>query len=299
MFVGVTWRLTAKFPGVPGMSSDRIAGAAAPAVVPPTTEPDERGLLKHNKDVDWRTFGSEAYWEHNYRYLRDDDREIIDTVADFFSDRLASVKAGTLRGLDVGSGANLYPALSMLPWCRIVTLTDVGEQNLHWLTRTARGSGIDNEQGSWLWQDFWDAYATRPGYDEVANPRVELREHHEVRELSVKDLPEHRWDLGTMFFVAESMTNYENEFEEAVERFMLALERGAPFAAAFMDSSMGYLVGSESFPAVREVDHERVTAVLSKYSGKFNVKSIEVPALDPLRDGYKGMIIATGTTTGS
>ncbi|CAM5649016.1 hypothetical protein SANTM175S_10556 [Streptomyces antimycoticus] len=45
-----------------------------------------------------------------------------------------------------------------------------------------------------------------------------------------------RWDLGTMFFVAESITTSLDEFRRGVGCFMSALNPGAPFAAAFMET---------------------------------------------------------------
>src|SRR4051812_47652476 len=90
--------------------------------------PDPRGVasydsvsanrpVMHNAEVAWDEFSPSAYWKHNYRYLRADDSEIIGVVAGFFEAHLGpSLRPGpqpVRRGVDVGAGPNLYPALSM------------------------------------------------------------------------------------------------------------------------------------------------------------------------------------------
>ena len=65
------------------------------------------------------------------------------------------------------------------------------------------------------------------------------------------DLPTDRFHVGTMFFVAESITEQADEFELALRAFTRSLKRGAPFAAAFMRNSTGYTVNDRDFPALR------------------------------------------------
>jgi hypothetical protein len=256
---------------------------------------------RHNHDVDWKTFESEAYWDHNYRHLRKDDQKIINTVAAHFSDHFAARRrdVGAMRGVDVGSGANLYPALSMLPWCSKITLTDLAITNCTWLEAAIHSVHLKDGRDEWTWQPFWDEFRDYPGYELVTDPQAALadRARLEVLQASVMDLPERNWDIGTMFFVADSMTSYPNEFEDATACFMRSLLPGSPFAAAFMDSSLGYVVADQTFPAVREVNSARVKKVLAHFSGDAQVNKIGVPPMDALREGYDGMIVAVGTRT--
>jgi hypothetical protein len=262
--------------------------------------------LRHNGDVEWDDFAPEAYWSHNYRQLRaEDDGLIIDAVAAFFSERLGPPQESCpLRGIDVGAGSNLYPALGMLPWCQSITLVDPSRSNVEWLERQ-RAQGLVTPSGdSWTWLPFWQRYVDadpRGVYKEFGrthDPRQALAAVQRTRQGSVFDL-NGQWGVGTMFFVAESMTNFEGEFELATGSFLNVLAPGAPFAAAFMDKSVGYLVGDKSFPAVREVDVPRIRAVLERHRATAEVVKVDVPASDPLRDGYEGMIIALGTTAAS
>jgi NNMT/PNMT/TEMT family protein len=259
--------------------------------------PDGHEEPRHNDDVEWRDFVPEAYWLHNYRYLREDDCKIIHAVGAFFSKHFAAHKWPVARGIDVGSGANLYPALSMLPWCNAIDLTDHSPSNVAWLTKHAADAVADGE-ADWGWQPFWDEFTVHEGYSTITGPRAALaaKTAGNIHRQNVFALPEARYDLGTMFFVAESMTSFENEFDRATARFLNCLRPGSPFAAAFMDSSVGYVVADKSFPAVEEVGEDVVRKALQRLGATADVSKIFVPAKDPLRDGYDGMIIAVGHT---
>jgi hypothetical protein len=248
---------------------------------------------RHNDDVAWDEFPPEAYWDHNYRSLRKDDQEIINTVAGFFAGRFWGTSPLGRRGIDVGAGSNLYPTLAMLPWCDDITVTDISRENVAWLTSAIADAGPEDE---WRWRPFWDEYRRFKGYRQFERPVERLGAVAHVAQGSVFDLPERVYDVGTMFFVAESMTSYPTEFEDATERFLCSLKPGAPFAAAFMDSSTGYEVDGRPYPAVRQVNKAVVEETLIGSGADVDVEKVDVPASDPLRDGYDGMIIAVGTT---
>jgi hypothetical protein len=246
---------------------------------------------RHNDDVAWDKFPPEEYWDHNYRSLRKDDQEIINTVAHFFAARFLGSGSTGRRGIDVGAGANLYPALAMLPWCDDITVTDISAANVTWLERVLKDDDHD-----WRWRPFWDELCRHEGYRQLETPAAHLGEVCGVRQCSVFELPPRSFDLGTMFFVAESMTSYPTEFEDATQHFLDSLRPGAAFAAAFMDSSTGYEVAGKPYPAVREVNGQVVEETLKGFGADVRVEKVDVPASDPLRDGYDGMIIAVGTT---
>jgi hypothetical protein len=71
-----------------------------------------------------------------------------------------------------------------------------------------------------------------------------------------------------------------------------SLHRRAPFAAAFMKDSRGYQVGSYRFPAVA-VDDNDVLECLRSVAHDVEVHVVS-DGVNPLRDGYDGMILATG-----
>ncbi|MCY1144552.1 SCO2525 family SAM-dependent methyltransferase [Actinoplanes sp. Pm04-4] len=235
-----------------------------------------------NGEVDWDAFNSAAYFSHNYGELRADDTAIIEIVADFFDGNPPPSDMG--RAIDVGSGANLYPAMVMLPYASQVTLVERSFTNREWL---AAELGLPHRS----WQLFWKVIsAGRSAYAPIKEPMETLHGRVRVERGNVFSLAPERYDVGTMFFVAESITTRTDEFERATRLFVNALRRNAPFAAAFMRHSFGYDVAGKHFPAcsINEDDVSRALAPVAR-----NVM-IERVTSEGLRPGYDGMIVATG-----
>jgi SAM-dependent methyltransferase len=237
-----------------------------------------------NGDYDWDNFGAQKYYEHNYQKMRDDDAEMLGLVREWFA---TAASGGHRKGVDVGSGANLYPALAMLRHCRKITLCDYSKENVAWLRRT-----IARLPESWA--PFWEVLAPGSGDEGFAWAREILRQQCTVRRRSIFRLPNSRWDIGTMFFVAESLSEDHHEFERALGSFFRALRPGAVFAAAFMESSEGYEVEDVEYPAVW-IDKGQLEASIRAFA---QVRHCEVRRVDinpsPVRAGYTGYLVALG-----
>jgi len=250
-------------------------------------------VTRLNSDAPWDAFDPKAYVDHNYGTLRSDDAKILEVVRKYFADHFRDTpdQAGpSLRGIDVGPGANLYPALSMLPWCETITLYEHSAANVGYLK--AQHDSFDAN-----WDQFWDALCEQDAYGRrVADPRAAFARAARVEHGNLFDLRDRGelWQIGTMFFVAESLSTSEEEFLLAVERFMRVLEPGAPFAAAFMEGSLGYKVGEHSFPAcsVTEVDVRKSLSPFAE-GEEVAITPIGMPG-GALREGYEGMIVACG-----
>jgi hypothetical protein len=236
-----------------------------------------------NADFDWDDFGALEYHTHNYTPMREDDAQILDLVHRWFAS--CAEDGRTLSGLDVGAGPNLYPALAMLPFCADLTLHEYSADNVGWLRE-------QTADASYSWKPFWEVISPRDQAGSFDQARGWLAERARVEQGSIFELPRARWDIGTMFFVAESLTEDREEFGRAVECFVGALRPGAPFAAAFMELSQGYDVGERSFPAC-PVDHAGIRESLNGACTELTIHQIEIrPA--PLRPGYEGMVVAIG-----
>jgi hypothetical protein len=239
---------------------------------------------RRNREIDWDTFDPHAYAEHNYRHLRDDDRQIVALMRDFFA--RAALPPDAL-GLDVGSGTNLYPALAMLPFCGHVDLIEYSAPNIQWLAgRRRRHARFDRS-----WDPYWRLFGEHPVYSpyvRVHNPLAEFRRKASVRQGSVFDLERRAWDIGTMFFVACSLSADSREFYHAVRCFLEALKPGAPFAAAFMTGSAGYEINGRRFPAV-PVDEQMIKTAVHELAPACDIS----PIISDLRPGV-GMVLATG-----
>jgi NNMT/PNMT/TEMT family len=252
----------------------------------------------HNADVPWNTFSPQDYWQRNYRKLQAEDQEIIRRVSRFFIAAFRD-RPPARRGIDVGSGTNLYPALLMLPWTDQILLTDFSESNVGWLRQQ-----LADEDAVWTWRPFWHELRGADRYNEIADPRKYLQEachdkpgYAGIEQLSVFRLPKARWDLGTMFFVAESITEDPVEFRAALARFVGALKPGAPFATAFMAGSHGYPVAGTDFPALPIAPDD-----VQQHFTDLGVRELNVELLlteHRVRHGYTGMIVATGVVRDS
>lgn len=240
-----------------------------------------------NADVAWDAFDPIAYVDHNYRDLQAEDAEILHIIRDHFGDHFRRKDTGPVRGVDVGAGANLYPALSMMPWCGEVSLVEHSTANVEYLKGQVASYGEN-------WDQFWGALCEHEAYRSLGfDPRVRFREVVKVEQGDIFGLERFGgpWSVGTMFFVAESMTGSPQEFAQGVACFMRALAPGAPFASAFMEHSMGYHVGDRFFPAC-DVGESEVRASLEPFVGDFKVQRLKSAA--GVRDGYSGMILAYG-----
>jgi NNMT/PNMT/TEMT family len=251
-----------------------------------------------NAEVQWNTFSPEDYWQQNYHELQAEDQEIIRLVRQFFIATFSN-RPRARRGIDVGSGTNLYPALLMLPWADRILLTDYSVSNVRWLRRQ-----LADGSATWTWQPFWRELHEAERYNEIADPHKHLQVacHSEpgfagIARRSVFSLPKARWDLGTMFFVAESITEDPGEFRAALAGFTGALKPGAPFATAFMAGSDGYEVARTRFPALSITQDD-----VRRHFTELGVSDLSVELLQTehrVRDGYAGMIVATGVVRDS
>lgn len=234
-----------------------------------------------NAEVNWDGFNSDVYYTENYRSLLEMDRRIITIIRDFFA---GAGLAPSAEAVDVGTGTNLYPAMALLPFCARLTLIEFAEPNVKWLCR-------QKPYFDPAWDEFWQVYAENEAYARVAYPRLELAGKTDIRKGSVFNLPARRWDCGTMFFVACSLSRDIDEFHQAVRCFTGALRPDAPFAAAFMEGSQGYPVADLEFPAV-DIGTDQVKQALAPVA--YDVGIVRIPVVNKHRDGYKGMIVATG-----
>lgn len=235
-----------------------------------------------NSHFPWDDFDSNWYFDRNYKKLRDDDRQIVERVRDFFATFGLSRHR---HGIDVGAGTNLYPALAMLPFCDEITLYEYAASNVAWLRR-------ETQSYSPSWDPWWSLLIKEPVYKSLDSPREALAAAARVERGSIFDLPESRWDIGTMFFVAESISSALSEFHAALGSFVRSLRPGAPFAAAFMKNSLGYNVGTHRFPAVA-ITEDEVENCLAGKTEDLRIHRLGKTS-DPLRDGYDGMILAIG-----
>ncbi|WP_436773370.1 SCO2525 family SAM-dependent methyltransferase [Yinghuangia sp. YIM S09857] len=240
--------------------------------------------MARNSEVDWSGFDPGSYAETNYARLRSDDHRLLTALRDFLCEMDLPADS---RAIDMGSGSNLYPALALLPHCASITLWEYAPSNVDWLrTQTASYSPT--------WDPYWDVLAEHPTYRALPQPRAALAARSQVVRGSVFHTPPAAWSVGTMFFVAESISTAPEEFDRAVHRFLAALHPGSPFFAAFMEHSTGYSVAGRDFPAVA-VGVGEIRESLRARTESAVVERLDIEGA-PLRAGYQGMVLARGRT---
>lgn len=245
-----------------------------------------------NDTAAWSDFDADEYWRFNYKTVLPEDAEIIECASKFM---IEACGAGSpyKEAVDVGAGANLYPSLLMLPWAEHLVCTEYGKasSNVSWLREN-----LADTPGEWPWQPFWDLVADLPCYRTISDPRRRLAAVHEVKAVSIFDLPPRTWDLGSMFFVADGMTTDKEEFKMAVGAFLDSLKPRSPFLMAFMEGSVGYDVHGVRFPAVRVTPRS-----LDELLAELPVTGTSVLRTDNsiqrLRLGYDAMLLVTGFIT--
>jgi hypothetical protein len=240
-----------------------------------------------NGAVRWSDFDAREYWNVNYASLLPEDAEIIACASKFLIE--ACGPASPLkRALDVGAGTNLYPSLLMIPWAERIVVTEHASTNIDWLRQN-----LADGPGEWPWQPFWNLVAGLPCYRTIDDPRRRLAAVHEIRTLSIFDLPPRTWDLGSMFFVADGITTDEAEFKSAVRKFLDALLPGSPFLMAFMEGSSGYDVHGIQFPSVR-VTERSLDALLADLPVTGTSVLRTDNSVRRVRPGYDAMRLVTG-----
>ena len=247
-----------------------------------------------NADAHWDRFDPDAYFKANYASLRTDDAEILSITGTHFAQALSVEGAGARRAIDMGAGVNIYPSMAMLPYCGAITLYEFAQPNLDWLERErSTGWARSWKDGA---DDFWAVLAHLP-HGEITAPLDELDKRLEIRPGSLYDLPAgERWDLGTMFFVAESITEDPEQFRLGIDRFLECLVPGAPFVIALMEHrTNGYHAGTQSFPST-DVGETDIQKYLDLVAQDVSVKHVDVVGHDPLKDPYGGMVVAWGRT---
>jgi len=175
----------------------------------------------------------------------------------------------------------------MLPWCDGITLFERSPSNVGYLQ-----GQLDSYDENW--DQFWGVLTENEAYGSFAvDPRQQFRRVVKVEQGDIFDLERFagRWSVGTMFFVAESMTSSFDEFNRGVECFMRALAPGAPFVTAFMEHSKGYYTGGKFFPAC-DVGACEVRGSLEQFADELKVYRLNTEAM--LRAGHPGTILSYG-----
>jgi hypothetical protein len=255
--------------------------------VPSNNSPENSSSRRGNADYQWAQFDAEAYFNHYYGEPHPDDDRVIACAVNAI--KQARPLDSELDVVDVGTGPNLFPLFCVLPRARSLTVWEYAETNVTWLRAELERDAMRTQ-----WRHFWGVTrrAYGPDYRLAENPMPALRAKTTVMRGSIFDMPARRWDVATMFFCAESITEREDEFDAACTAYARAVKPGGALIAAFLVRSAGYVVADHPFP-VLSLSVEAIEQVFSRHVDGMKAETIGIVERE-IRSGYSGFVFLTG-----
>jgi hypothetical protein len=232
-----------------------------------------------NADPDWDRWPVPVYLAENYRNLHESD----DAVIAHHSAAYRELAAGSLgRAVEIGTGPNLYPLFLASGAARRIDAVDRSEAGLGYLRRQLTGAPDP------IWEPFWHRCRglnpTLPATMTEALGRVHIVQGDAFA------LAGSNYDLASMHFVAESVTEDPHEFDEFCAAFVATVRPGGHLVAAFMENMGRYELGDGSrWPGI-PVDGATVARVLGPLTEDLRISRIDAdPGLPAY--GYTGMVL--------
>jgi hypothetical protein len=232
-----------------------------------------------NADLDWDRWPVSTYLAENYRDLHACDDAVLVHHAAFYRD----LAPGSLRrAVEIGAGPNLYPLFLASGAARRIDAVDRSAAGLAYLEQQI-ADGPDP-----LWAPYWDrCRGLDPGLPDTAHAALAR-----VRVVAgdAFTLAGAGYDLASMHFVAESVTEDPDEFAAFCAAFVATVRPGGHLLAAFMENMGRYALGDGSrWPGV-PVDAATVTRVFAPLTEDLQVSRIDAdPGLPDY--GYSGMVL--------
>lgn len=253
---------------------------------PMNPAPQDARVPMRNNDVDWDLWPVQDYLAENYRELHRCDAEVIRHHSAFFR-RLPPDSVA--RSLEFGSGPNLYPLMVAAAASRRIHAVESSAAGVQYLD----GQLTRGPDPSWL--PFYalcqDLNPDLPATLGEALSRVECV-HGDVR-----DVPEGSYDLASMNFVAESVTEDAEEFAALCLTFIRSVHPGGLLVAAFMENMPRYRIGSgPAWPGL-PVDADAVRAVFRPHSDHLRITRVEADPTLP-EYGDTGMVLLEAARSG-
>ncbi|SED91182.1 methyltransferase [Streptomyces sp. TLI_105] len=214
--------------------------------------PPEEDRARRNRDADWNDWPVADYLAENYRRLHPCDIGVIRHHAAVYR-RFAP--GGLSRTLELGAGPNLYPLMLAGAASRGVDALEPSGASVRYL-RGQLAHGVDDS-----WRPFYDlCRSLDPALPEDCAEA--LRRVRVVRG-TVDDLVPGTYDLASMNFVAESVTEDFGEFTALCDAFVRAVRPGGTLLAAFMERMPSYRIGAGPVWPACPVDETALRAVFA------------------------------------
>jgi hypothetical protein len=232
-----------------------------------------------NADLDWNRWPVPTYLAENYRDLHASDDAVIVHHSAFYRD----IDGESLdRAVEIGAGPNLYPLFLASGAARSIDAVDCSIAGLAYL-RDQIACGPDP-----IWEQYWrrcrSLNSALPCTMESALARVRVV-HADAFALAGSG-----YDLASMHFVAESVTEDLDEFEEFCTAFAATVKRGGHLIAAYMENMGRYRLGDGSRWPGTPIDIQDLSRVFASSTEDLRISRIDAdPGLPEY--GYTGMLL--------
>ncbi|MFF7487088.1 class I SAM-dependent methyltransferase [Streptomyces luteogriseus] len=239
-------------------------------------------MTTHNDDVDWDRWPVADYLAENYREVHASDAAVIAHHSAFYR---GLPPGGIARSVEFGAGPNLYPLMLASAACRRIDAVEAGAGNVSYLEDQI----CHRLDASWL---PFHELCRRLNPAVPATLAGALAPVHIVH-ADVRALPPGAYELASMHFVAESVTEDFAEFAEFCRIFVRTARPGGRLVAAFMENMPTYRIGPASRWPGCPVSPATVTEVFTPLTRELDVTHIDV---DPTLPDYgdSGMVLLTG-----
>ncbi|MFJ3583229.1 class I SAM-dependent methyltransferase [Streptomyces sp. NPDC090127] len=188
---------------------------------------------RHNRDADWNAWPVADYLAENYRLLHPCDIGVIHHHAAFYR-RFAP--GGIARSLEFGAGPNLYPLM----------LAAAASRRIDALEPSAAGVRYLRDQLEGRPDDTWLPFYTLCRELDPRLPPTPAEALARVRIVpgDADALTPGSYDLASMNFVAESVTEDVAEVAALCAVFVGSVRPGGHLVASFMERMPSYRIGS-------------------------------------------------------
>ena len=240
--------------------------------------------IRRNVDADWHHWPVLTYLAENYRQLHTCDDAVIAHHSAFYR-RIA--RSSIQRSVEIGAGPNLYPLLLAAGACQRIDALDPSTANVAYL-RDQVTAGPDDS-----WQPFYDR--CRELNAGLPATMAEALQGVTAHVGDLDDLEPGSYDLASMNFVAESISEDLAEVTTFCQRFARSVCPGGHLVASFMEQQARYRLGDGSQWPGCPIQVEDVQRIFDAEVDGLTITRIESdPALPDYYGGYTGMILLTG-----
>ena len=248
-----------------------------------TADAPGRQDTRRNADADWHHWPVDTYLAENYRQLHPCDDAVIAHHSAFYR-RIA--RSSIQRSVEIGAGPNLYPLLLAAAACRRIDALDPSRANLAYLQHQMSRGPDDS------WQPLYDR--CRELNADLPPTMTEALRGVTARLGGFDDLEPGSYDLASMNFVAESISEDLAEVATFCRAFARSVRPGGHLVASFMERQSRYQLGDGSQWPGCPIDTKNVRQMFGAEVDQLQISRIDADlTLPDYYGGYTGMLLLT------